>query len=89
MKEKPSLMRVRTNDQEILWQPDTGTQKNVSDKTHIHSFKKKTQETVSCRQQISSCFRIRVKTSLSVIGLFDAVLTARDRTINTKIYVTS
>ncbi|CAB4025876.1 Hypothetical predicted protein [Paramuricea clavata] len=29
MREKPSLMRVRTNDQEALWQPDTGTQKDA------------------------------------------------------------
>ena len=46
MREKPSLMRVLTNDQEVLWQPDTGTQKNVWDKAHFRSFEKKTRKTV-------------------------------------------
>ena len=39
---KPSLMRVLTNDQEVLWQPDTGIQKNVWDEAHFRSFEKKT-----------------------------------------------
>ena len=46
MREKPSLMRVRTNDQEVLGQSDTGTQKNVWDEAHFRSFEKKTRKTV-------------------------------------------
>ncbi|CAB4021004.1 Transposon Tf2-6 poly [Paramuricea clavata] len=37
MREKPSLMRVHTNDQEVMWQPDTGTQKDVWDRPKLRA----------------------------------------------------
>ena len=89
MREKPSLMIVRTNDQEVLWQPDTGTQKDVWDGAHFCSFEKKTRKTVKLSPTNIKLFAYGDKTPLSVIGSFKAVLTAGDRTINTEIYVTS
>ena len=89
MREKPSLMRVLTNDQDILWQPDTGTQRNVWDKAHFRSFEKKTRKTVKLSPTNIKLFAYGGKTLLSVIGSFKAVLTAGNRTINTEIYVTS
>ena len=89
MREKPSLMRVLTNDQEVLWQPDTGTQKNVWDEAHFRSFEKKTRKTVKLSPTNIKLFAYGGKTPLSVIGSFKAVLTVGDRTINTKINVTS
>ena len=82
-------MRVLTNDQEVLWQPDTGTQKNVWDEAHFRSFEKKTRKTVKLSPTNIKLFAYGGKTPLSVIGSFKAVLTAGGRTINTEIYVTS
>ncbi|XP_028415679.1 uncharacterized protein K02A2.6-like [Dendronephthya gigantea] len=89
MREKPSLMRVRTNDQEVLWQPDTGTQKNVWDEKQFRSFEKKTKEPVKLSPTNIKLFAYGGKTPLSVIGSFKAVLAAGDRTVSTEIYVTS
>ena len=89
MREKPSLMRVLTNDQEVLWQPDTGTQKNVWDEAHFRTFEKKTRKTVKLSPTNIKLFAYGGKTPLSVIGSFKAILTAGDRTIDTEIYVTS
>ena len=40
-RKKPSLMKVLTNGQEVLWQPDTGTQRDVWDEKLFHKFEKK------------------------------------------------
>ena len=82
-------MRVLTNDQEVLWQPDTGTQKNVWDEAHFRSFEKKAWKTVKLLPTNIKLFAYGGKTPLSVVGSFKAVLTAGDRTINIEIYVTS
>jgi hypothetical protein len=82
MREKPSLMRVCTYDHEGLWQPDTGTQKDVWDEAHFRSFKEKTLTNIKL-------FAYGGKTPLVVIGSFKAVLTAGDQTVDTEIYVTS
>ena len=71
MTEKPSLMRVRPNDQEVLWQPDT--QKNVWDEAHFRSFEKKTRKTVKLSPTNIKLFAYGGKTPLSVIGSFKAV----------------
>ena len=89
MRGKPSLMRVLANDQEVLWQPDTGTQKNVWDKAHFRSFENKTRKTVKLSPTNIKLFAYGSKRPLSVISSFKAVLTAGDQTINTNIYVTS
>ena len=79
-------IRVRTNGQKVLWQPDTVTQKNVWDEAHFRSFEKKIQETVKLSPTNIKLFAYGGKTPLSVIGSLKPVLTAGDRTTNTEIY---
>mgnify|MGYP002803996170 CR=1 FL=1 len=86
---KPSLMKVRTNDHEVLWQPDTGTQKDVWDEAYFHSYNKKTGGKVKLTPTNIQLFAYGSKTPLTVIGSFKAVLTAGERTAETEIYVTS
>ena len=69
MREKPSLMRVRTNDQEVLWQPDTGTQKNVWDEAHFRSFEKNTRKTIKLLPTNIKLFAYGGKKPLLVMGL--------------------
>ena len=61
MGEKPSLMRVRTNDQEVLWQPDTGTQKDVRDEAHFRSFEEKTRGEVKLTPTNIKLFAVLVQ----------------------------
>jgi hypothetical protein len=68
MREKPSLMRVRTNDQEVLWQSDTGTQKDVWDEAHFRSFEEKTRGEVKLTPTNIKLFAYGGKTPLVVIG---------------------
>ena len=46
MGKKPSLMRVHTNGQEVLWQPDTDTQRDIWDEKQLRKFEKKGKATV-------------------------------------------
>ena len=69
MREKPSLMRVRTNDQEVLWQPDTGTQKNVWDEAYFRSFEKNTRKTIKLLPTNIKLFAYGGKKPLLVMGL--------------------
>lgn len=73
-RKKPSLMRVHTNGQEVLWQPDTGTQRDVWDERQFHSFKKKARETVQLSPTNIRLFAYGGKASLSVIGSFKTSL---------------
>ena len=85
---KVSLMRIQTNGQEVIWQPDTGTQRNVWDESHFRKFQKLCKKVIPLKMTSIKLFAYGSKTPLSVVGCFDAVLKAGGYEIKTEIYVT-
>ena len=85
---KVSLMKIQTNGQEVIWQPDTGTQRNVWDESHFRRFQKQCKRVMPLKTTSIKLFAYGSKIPLSVIGCFDAMLKAGDHEIKTEIYVT-
>ena len=85
---KVSLMKIQTNDQEVIWQPDTGTQRNVWDESHFRRFQKQCKRVIPLKTTSIKLFAYGSKIPLSVVGCFDAMLKAGDHEIKTEIYVT-
>ena len=74
---KVSLMKIQTNGQEVIWQPDTGTQRNVWGDSHFHRFQKQCKRVITLKTTSIKLFAYGSKIPLSVVGCFDAMLESR------------
>ena len=81
-------MRIQTNGQEVIWQPDTGTQGNVWDENHFRKFQKLCKKVTPLKTTSIKLFAYGGKIPLPVVGCFDAVSKAGDFEIKTEIYLT-
>ncbi len=90
MRKKPSFMRVLTNGQEVLWQPDTGTQRDVWNEKVFHKFEKKCGNgAIPLIPTSTRLYAYGSDKPLDVIGSFKAVLAASECTFDTETYVMS
>ena len=82
-------MRVLTNDQKVLWQPDTGTQRDVWDKKLFHKFEKCGNGAIPLIPTSTRLYAYGSDKPLDVIVTFKAVLATGKHMFDTEIYVTS
>ena len=88
LRSKPSLMRIQTDGQQVVWQPDTGTQRNVWDEVQFRMFQQQCKKAIPLQTTDIKLFAYGSKVPLSVVGCFDAVLKAGDCETRAEIYVT-
>ena len=88
LRSKPSLMRIQTDGQQVVWQPDTGTQRNVWDEVQFFTFQQQCKKAIPLQTTDIKLFAYGGKVPLSVVGCFDAVLKAGDCETRAEIYVT-
>ena len=73
---KVSIMRIQTNGQEVIWQPNTGTQRNVWDESYFRQFQKLCKKVIPLKTTSIKLFAYGSKIPLPV-GCFHAVLKSR------------
>ena len=84
---KPSLMKIKTNGHEVLWQPDPGATCDIWDEKQLKEYEKLAKVLVTLKLNNIKLYGYRSKTTLSVIGKFGSVLEA-GMMMTTSIYVT-
>ena len=70
LRNKVSLMRIQTNGQAVIWQPDTGTQRNVWDESHFCKFQKLCKKVIPLKTTSIKLFAYGSKIPFSVVGSF-------------------
>ena len=88
VKSKVTLMRVKMNGEETIWQPDTGTKKNLMDATHLKRFEKETGSKMELISTKARLFPYGSDEQLTVIGKFRATFEAGDEKMVAMVYVT-
>ena len=76
MSDKTSLMRLRMNNTEGMWQPDTGTKKDIMDTDHLAKYEEKHGECVNLKRSNIKLYAYGATNSLTLISRFDARLQA-------------
>ena len=81
-------MNVVTNNVNIKWQPDTGTDKDLMDKGHLIELEKKIGKQISLKHTKLKMYPYGSKVPLNLLGCFKANLQAGNEKTATTIYVT-
>ena len=85
---KTTLMRVMTNDVEVLWQPDTGATKDIWDEIQLKNYERSSKSKVNLQPTNVRLYAYGSKKSLTVLGKFEAKLKAGEYSTLATIYVT-
>ena len=85
---KTTLMRVMTNDVEVLWQPDTGATKDIWDEIQLKNYERSSKSKVNLQPTNVQLYAYGSKKSLTVLGKFEAKLKAGEYSTLATIYVT-
>ena len=82
-----TLMNIRTNGKIISWQPDTGTDQDLMDERQFRKFQKGQNQKIHLQPTDIKMYPYGSKTSLELLGCFDAKLQAGRHMVGTTIYV--
>ena len=85
---KPTLMRVKTNGVDVLWQPDTGATKDIWDEQQLKAYERKSKSKVPLKETKTQLYAYGSTTSLTLLGKFEAKLQAGTSSTTATIYVT-
>ena len=85
---KTPLMRVKVNGTEMLWQPDTGTRRNLMDENHLKLFEEKHGKNVTLVKSNACLYPYGSNEKLTVVGKFEAKFEAGEKEVKDVIYVT-
>ena len=85
---KPTLMRIMTNGFETLWQPDTGATKDIWAESHLRGYENQYKCKVELQPTNVRLYAYGSKSSLDVMGKFEAKLQAGECSTMSTIYVT-
>ena len=85
---KTTLMRVMTNEVEVLWQPDTGATKDIWDEPQLRKYERLSNSKVELQPTNVRLYAYGSKNSLTVLGKFEAKLEAGKYSTLSTIYVT-
>ena len=83
-----TLMKVVMNGNETIWQPDTGTEKNLMDATHMKEYEVKHNCEVKLMRTKAKLFAYGSDEELTVLGKFRAKFCAGGKEVEDMVYVT-
>ena len=83
-----TLMKIMMDGVETVWQPDTGTRKNLMDITQMRSFEKEQNCKIKLLPTSAKLFPYGSDESLTVLGKFDARFQAGEKEVDHAVYVT-
>ena len=86
--DKITLMRVKVDGAEIVWQPDTGTKKNLMTATHFNDYKQKQNEPIELKPSKACLYPYGSEEKLTILGKFRAKFKAGERELKDVVYVT-
>ena len=84
----PSLMKICTGGIDLLWQPDTGTQRDIMDESNFSKFQKLQGKRIQLTQANIKLYAYGSNESLCILGSFESILEAGEKHVSTTIYVT-
>lgn len=83
-----TLMKIMMDGVETVWQPDTGTKKNLMDITQLRKFEVEQNCKISLMPTSTRLFPYGSEESLTVMGKFDARFQAGEKEVDHAVYVT-
>ena len=68
--DKITLMRVKVDGTEIVWQPDTGTKKDLMTATHFNDYKQKQNEPIELKPSKACLYPYGSEEKSTILGKF-------------------
>ena len=86
--EKTTLMKIMLNDSNTVWQPDTGTKKNLMTETHFKKYVNSTNQNIQLKPTNTQLYAYGSEDQLTVLGKFKGSFKAGSKEVKDTIYVT-
>ena len=86
--EKTTLMKIMLNDSNTVWQPDTGTKKNLMTEAHFKKYVNSTNQNIQLKPTNTQLYAYGSEDQLTVLGKFKGSFKAGSKEVKDTIYVT-
>jgi hypothetical protein len=85
---RPVLVKAKMDGRELTWQPDTGATRDIMNERHLREYEKEVGRKVTLSPYPLKLFAYGSNRSLELVGQFQAVLRAGEKSLETTIIVT-